>query len=74
MATDLRSFNHKKGLIIYLDTSAVLPMASSLAGQLRSPDKDRHARLIHFLQKAANSQSRIVCSILALEEIGAKFR
>jgi hypothetical protein len=74
MPTELEAFAHAAGLVIYLDTSAVLPIALNLAGNLPALERRRHTRLTDFLAKVVPAGSRSACSILVLEEIAAKVR
>lgn len=60
--------------MFYLDTSAVLPLALADAGTLPAKEQPRHSALTAFAAKARSAPARLVASVLAFEEIGAKTR
>jgi len=73
-ATALSAFRHLAGLVFYLDTSAVFPLALVAAGSMKPINSTRSGLVKAFCADAQRASSRAVVSVLVLEEIAAKTR
>lgn len=73
-AASLDGFTHRSGLVFYLDTSAVMPLALNEAGTIKGTELIRFRRINAFVASASRAASRTISSVLALEEIAAKTR
>jgi predicted nucleic acid-binding protein len=73
-STQLSTFTHQKGLAFYLDTSALWPLALMPTGKIAGEESLRVGRLTTFVAKAQAVQSRVLSSILVVEELAALTR
>jgi hypothetical protein len=72
--TQLSAFTHVNGLVFYLDTSAVFPLALVAAGTTKPTELARAKLVTSFCTAAQKAMSRTLVSVLVFEEIAAKTR
>jgi hypothetical protein len=73
-AIALEAFRQTPGLVFYLDTSAIFPLAYKNAGAISGLEADRFRRLSPFIDAVNRAGSRCIATVLGLEEFAGVVR